>query len=292
MIALDTPCKVAAIAWTDSATFRPSTVSLWSVEPRKKLAEAPAPPCICRLQVTGDGKRVVVSAEPFEGSSIKVYSAVDLKEERSHSFLTNSFVGIALSPDGKTLAVASTGGGLRWLQLWNLETLKAEKTLSEVGGALNKCAGQIKLEFTGGGALVAMCDEIDPDKPYRLKVWNVKTGQEHATLTGHTTDSQVQSMAVSSDGKLLVTSDLKKIVRVWEIPPVPGTGKVGAAPAEPSDETEARTWITADGKFQVEATFVKRQGNSIVLKRKDTGKEIIISLQRLSKQDRAFLSGK
>jgi len=51
-----------------------------------------------------------------------------------------------------------------------------------------------------------------------------------------------------------------------------------------AEAREMRQWSDATGSFQVEATFVKFDGDSIVLKRKD-GKELNVPLDRLSEAD-------
>ena len=52
-----------------------------------------------------------------------------------------------------------------------------------------------------------------------VKVWDVGTGQERATLKGHT--DAVSSVALSGDGKTLVSGSVDGTVRVWDV----GTGQ-------------------------------------------------------------------
>jgi WD40 repeat protein len=47
-------------------------------------------------------------------------------------------------------------------------------------------------------------------------VWNVSTGALVSTLTGHT--DAVVSLALSHDGKLLVSSSKDGTIRLWNIP--------------------------------------------------------------------------
>jgi WD40 repeat protein len=49
-----------------------------------------------------------------------------------------------------------------------------------------------------------------------IKLWDLKTGLEIATLSGH--DSYVQSVAFSPDGKTLVSGGYDKTIKVWKIP--------------------------------------------------------------------------
>ncbi len=49
-----------------------------------------------------------------------------------------------------------------------------------------------------------------------IKLWDLQTGLEIATLSGH--DSYVQSLAFSPDGKTLVSGGYDTKVKVWRVP--------------------------------------------------------------------------
>ena len=53
-----------------------------------------------------------------------------------------------------------------------------------------------------------------------------------------------------------------------------------------------RTWTSKDGKYVIVANLVKLDGIMVVLKRKDTGKEVRVPLTKLSKDDRDFVKGR
>ena len=61
---------------------------------------------------------------------------------------------------------------------------------------------------------------------------------------------------------------------------------------EPTPEPDYRTWASADGKYTVEARLVKIISGKVTLKRKDTGKEITLPVEKLSPADQAFLKDK
>ena len=52
-----------------------------------------------------------------------------------------------------------------------------------------------------------------------VKVWDLTTGQETLTLTGHTT--AVASLAFSPDGHRLITASTDMTVRIWDATPLP-----------------------------------------------------------------------
>lgn len=55
-----------------------------------------------------------------------------------------------------------------------------------------------------------------------------------------------------------------------------------------SEGANWRTWTTADGRFSVEAQFVKFIGGTLTLKKRD-GTEISVNLEILSKEDQEFI---
>ncbi len=63
-----------------------------------------------------------------------------------------------------------------------------------------------------------------------------------------------------------------------------------AAPSAAPKEYPARTWTDSTGKFKLEASFVSREGDNIQLKKSD-GKTIQLAVDKLSKEDVAYLEG-
>jgi hypothetical protein len=58
--------------------------------------------------------------------------------------------------------------------------------------------------------------------------------------------------------------------------------------SSPSTMPEFRKWTSADGKFSIEAKFVRIQDGNVVLIRKDNGKEISVPLDKLGASDRVL----
>ena len=111
--------------------------------------------------------------------------------------------GVALSPDGKTLASASDDGTVR---LWDLATRKA------VGAPLTGHIGPVtSVAFSPDGKTLA---SAGADNMVRL--WDLANpNPKPVGLTGHR--SRVTSVAFSPDGKTLASAGYDGTVRLWDL---------------------------------------------------------------------------
>jgi RNA polymerase sigma factor (sigma-70 family) len=127
-----------------------------------------------RKLITVDRRNAMVFIWDFEaGKEERSFQAVPEADKK----LSTRVWRTALSPDGKTLAVAS-----------------------EAARAI------------GGAERLGM-----RNSPHFVRLWDVASGQQKHTLEGHRDRSYVLDMAFSPDGRLLVTaSEQKGSVFVWE----------------------------------------------------------------------------
>lgn len=114
---------------------------------------------------------------------------------------------LAFSPDGKTLLTGATDGRLIW---WPATTTDAKprstRTIPAHHGWLRSIAVSPdgKTVATGGN-----------DR--RVRLWSMADGKHLMDLPGH--DRPVYRVSFTSDGKSLISADLKGIVVQWDVRP-------------------------------------------------------------------------
>jgi WD40 repeat protein len=75
--------------------------------------------------------------------------------------------------------------------------------------------------FSGDGKTLASgCgDKFNPGEPGEVRLWDVATGKEQATLKGH--KEAVVCVAYSPDGKTLASGSRDETIKLWDV----ATGK-------------------------------------------------------------------
>ena len=183
-----------------------------------------------------DGKMIAV----IQGKSVKVRDTLTGKEIHTFDNEGQELYSIAFSPDGQTLAI----GGVRTIKLWNVVNGRELRSLAGysesptticvspdgkflamgtesgtirliglagkgVRGLKGHTAHILSLAFNSDSTILAS-GSVDKT----VKLWNVATGQEIRTLTGHS--ERVFGVAFSSNG-ILASGSYDSVVKLWDV---------------------------------------------------------------------------
>ncbi len=113
--------------------------------------------------------------------------------------------GLAFSPDSDTIAI----GGLHEVYLWKLDAAQATIDIK-----LPYKGGKYYGEFTFSPDRTAFVSAGRDFWDVEIKIWNLETGSELTTFTGHTQD--ITTLAFSHDGKTLASGSGDGTVLLWD----------------------------------------------------------------------------
>ncbi|MEG3987071.1 AAA-like domain-containing protein, partial [Microcoleus sp. S28C3] len=128
-------------------------------------------------------------------------AASAVKERNSLEGHSNSVRRVAFSPDGKTLASASSD---HTIKLWNLQSQKPIATLTGHSNSVNS------VTFSPDGLTLASASS-----DHTIKLWNLQSQKPIATLTGHS--NHVRSVAFSPDGLTLASASSDHTIKLWNL---------------------------------------------------------------------------
>ena len=151
---------------------------------------------------TGSNKLISL----FDTVSCSLYAELDISNNSDKEIFIRS---VSFSPDSKQLAVGSEDCLIR---IWDLETRKIIHSIS--------CHKQevYAVEYTPDGRYV-----VSGSGDRTIKIIDIERGESVATLDAFPTlpphefkDYGITSIAVSSDGSLIASGCIDKIIRIWQ----------------------------------------------------------------------------
>jgi WD40 repeat protein len=184
------------------------TLKLWDAGTGELLKTfAGHPDKVYTAAFSPDGKSLVSGSNDGTIRLWDVTGATSRMTLTTHESLVHN---VAFAPDGKSFATAGWDKAVRF---WDASTGKCEKTLEHGAGVL-------AIAYSPDGKLLASVTMLDEDelaagrrKP-EVKLWDVESGKEIATLEGHT--HHVYGVTFSPDGKLLSTASFDRTVKLWK----------------------------------------------------------------------------
>ena len=114
---------------------------------------------------------------------------------------------MAFSPDGNRIAVLSGEN----IFLHDLEMFPSDEP-KEIYADLH--GHVIKMIFSPDSKILVATGFVELISNIRMKLWDVETGEEIRTLSGHT--ELIESLAFSHDGKILASGSFDGTVLLWD----------------------------------------------------------------------------
>ena len=169
--------------------------------------------------ITPDGKNIISGSYD---QTIKIWDVKTGKLLKTFTGHSDDINSLALSKDGKILVSSS---GDKTIKIWDLTTGKNVQTIAANNQNIRKIGRTIP-----GNTYAIVSVAITPDgktiisdsgnKTNNIHLWDVKTGQLLKTLFRH--QSYISTLAVSSDGKILVSGSADQTIKIWDL----NTGKL------------------------------------------------------------------
>ncbi len=191
---------------TASLTPPPATPT---VEARSTVSltptSAPATATSSMTTLPSPTETVSATATPVAPMPISVDNATNVMQLAVRE--SKCIQDIAISPDGRFVATAGAAN-YRGVYLYDRVTLN-ELRFMKTSGAVASVA------FSPDGLILAAAGCIRSDEDGTIWLFDVSTGQQLGTLTGHT--EPAVGVAFSPDGTMLASSSWDKTVRLWDV---------------------------------------------------------------------------
>ena len=180
-----------------------NTLKVWDLESGKCIVtlKGHSGP-IFGLALTPGGERVVSGSMD---STLKVWEMLSGHCLATFTGHINAVSRVAITPDGEKVVSISTD---KTLKVWELKSGNCLIT-KDIG---NKVGFFFQLAITPDGKqAISKHGVLD----HFIVIWDIETGESLMTLEGHT--NTVKGIALTPDGKKLVSSSYDKTLKVWDL---------------------------------------------------------------------------
>ncbi|MFN4261064.1 MAG: protein kinase domain-containing protein [Gemmataceae bacterium] len=184
--------SLARGSWTN-----PGELKLWDAGSWKELAAFSGEEIHVKcLALSANGVRLLTD----RNKDVRVWDGQTLRPTSTLSGHTDVIYSVAVTPDGTLAASGSLDGTLR---LWDLDKKQERHVLGQASGAIRDA------EFTPDGAALALAGADG------VALWRANSGTTEALFPKP--PSAARSVAVSSDGKLLVGVAADGTPWLWDV---------------------------------------------------------------------------
>jgi len=190
------------------ASAEGNKIQLWNLQSREQIQTLSSSKSeVYFITMSADGQTLA----SWSSGIIKLWN-LRLKQLSPTLQVKASLNGIALSPDGQTLAVGDSWQESRFIKLWDVKTGQLLRSLSS--SYRNRA---ISLAFSPDGQTLASGTRGTFDK---VEFWNWQTGELQTSFStgGLRSIDDAESVAFSPNGQLLASSGRKGIVKIWRVP--------------------------------------------------------------------------
>ncbi|MFK0690126.1 AAA family ATPase [Mesorhizobium sp. IMUNJ 23033] len=146
-----------------------------------------------------DGSRVLTAGEGIDPSLWDAQTGTKVLTVKSNGDSWADFV-----PDGRRFATAR--GSQRIVSIWNVEDGRLTRALQ-----IHTWADSVAFSPDGSRMLISTWQPTRKDI-----LWDVSNEVQIATLAGHKSDTQLQGVTFSHDGRVIATVSLDGTARLWD----------------------------------------------------------------------------
>ncbi|QDT92515.1 SUMF1/EgtB/PvdO family nonheme iron enzyme [Gimesia algae] len=213
------------------------TLIIWDLATKEKIRtlEGHSDNVRC-VAITPDGSQVVSGS--FD-KTLKVWNLADGKLLRTLAGHSDKISCVALTPDGKKIISGDLGGTIK---IWDFVSGSMIRTSS--GNASTRLSSSIHCLVTTPDGKNAVSNA-----GFGLNLWNIASGKLIRTLSGHS--GTIICVAISLDGKQLISGSIDRTVRVWDIV----SGKLLWAFKASSDYPIMSVGMTKDGQHAISGSL-------------------------------------